>query len=298
MIVRNNSRAKVDLGTITAPTDTWHQERIALMKTKKIAATHKIKHWIEIFDSLAQYDEIGDVKYKNASATAGTFAALSFFSFFIFLFIGLYWWMLLCPFFAGLFVIFSNKSVTLKETDIENHFRLYVLPLFYVFEQEASSNARLKLNLDFNNPEQKDYLIQNIPNTNSAYPHVTINFYKINWLEAQIQFADKTQIQIAITDLIRVSSVSKRNPRGKLKSKTKRKIKQIISIKVLFSKKQYQPNTSQPSALVEQADGYCIKLKSANAIKTINSSINYDEYNDMNPLLSVIAQAYAAVKPI
>ncbi len=83
MIIRNNTRRTVDLGTITAATDTWQKERLALIKSKKISAIHKIKHWIEIFDSLAQYDEITDAKYKKASAFAGMFAAFAFFSLFV-----------------------------------------------------------------------------------------------------------------------------------------------------------------------------------------------------------------------
>jgi len=282
------------------PPDIWQKERQEIIATKKVSAIHKIKHWFEIFDKLVLHDEITDAKYKKASALAGMFIIFAFFSLFVFFMLSMYWWMLLSLLFAILFVLFSNKSRTLRNTNIENHFRLYTYPLLRIFEQEASPDTRLKLNLDFNNPEQKPYLIQNIPNTNSSYPKINTSFYKITWLDAEVAFTDKTQVQIAITDFVRVRTVTKRNPRGKIKTKTKRKIKQTIVVKILFDKTQYKPSpeTSKTNNLVEQADGYCMKIKAYNDIKTTNTNINYDEYTDMNPLLSVIAQAYAAVVPI
>jgi hypothetical protein len=282
----------------TAAKKNWSQEQIALMKTKKIAATHKIKHWIEIFDTLAQYDETIDKKEQYSYAFAVIFGLLAVLTICFFALFEQFERMPFSFIFIVLAILCLRQYKILKNNNIENHFRLYALPLFHLFQYEASPDTQLVLDMDFNMPEQKSYLIHSIPNTKEYYPKIDINFYKINWLNCDVQFADKTQLQITITDLIRVSDVKKRNPRGKIKHKTKRAIKQIISIKVLFDKTKYQPKPTQAQLLIETDNCYCAKLKSVNLIKSVNTNINYDEYTDMNPLLSVIAQAYAAVKPI
>jgi hypothetical protein len=300
MIIRNNSRATINLGTVAGASDIFHRQQVKLITTKKISGSHKIKYWIDLFDSLAQYDETNEAKLKINSVLARIFGSIAFFGMLIFYSLGWYW--ILIGFFVVLVIIFHfiDKGKNKADTNIENHFRLYALPLFYVFQNEASPDTHLKIDADFNKPEQKAYLIKTIPNIVDTYPQINRDFYKINWLNAKLTFADKTQVEITISDLIRVQKVTKRNPRGKIKTKTKRKIKQTIAVKVFFDKTKYKPatETSTTPNLLEQTDGYSIKIKSYNAIKTTNTNINYDEYTDINPLLAAIAQAYAAVVPI
>jgi hypothetical protein len=283
--------------------DIWQQQRQEIIATKKVSAIHKIKHWFDIFDKLVLHDETIDKKLKIGSSVMTVCGVVFFILAIVFNWFSrsFFLWLAINIPLVLTFIGFYIRGRQLKKQNIENHFRLYTYPLLRIFEQESSPNERVKLNLDFNNPEQKPYLIQTIPNTNSSYPKIKTDFYKITWLNAEVAFTDKTQLEVTITDFIRARNVTKYNQRGtKIKTKIKRKIKQTIVVKILFDKTQYKasPKTSKTKNLVEQADGYCMKLKAYNVLKTTNTDMDYDQYTDMNPLLSVIAQAYAAVVPI
>jgi hypothetical protein len=284
----------------TNPPDIWQKECQEIINTKKISAIHKIKHWIDIFDGVARYDQTIEPKQKYTLILGIT---LLVFGVLTICFFVLFEELERVPFsliFIAPAILFIRKHKQLGITNVENHFRLYALPLFHIFQHEASADTQLTLAADFNIAEQKTYLFEPIAKDKDYVSPDNINFYKITWLNAALAFADKSQVEISITDLIRVRTIRRRNRRGKLKLKIKRKIKQTITVKILFDKTQYKPSseTSKTQNLVEQADVYAIKLKSQNVIKTTNKNINYDEYIDINPLLSAIAQAYTAVKPI
>ena len=193
--------------------------------------------------------------------------------------------LLLLPLAYG--VKLAANKYSLKKIDIENHFRLYALPLLRILAEESSENQKIKLSLDCNMPEQKAYQISENATEKAVYPHFTNTHFRLTWLDAQLALADDSFLHIKITDDIRKVVRTRRNPRGKTKYKTKRKISQTIAIKISFDKAKYSLRTA--AATEETPTHLTFKFKSQTTEKTINTNLNFDNYNDVQPLLRLLS---------
>jgi hypothetical protein len=274
----------------------FQAEKTQFQTKKAISGTLKIKSWVSLLQDLAVEDEaiVGKTKVVNTKIFINNIIVVAIIGAAIFTKIYLLLWLLLLP------LVYMSKlqksEESLKKVDIENHFRLYALPLLRILEQESSENQKIKLSLDCNNPEQKAYQISERITDRAVYPRFTNTTFRLMWLDAQLELADDSFLHIKITDDIRRVERARYNPRGRMKYKTKRKISQTVAIKISFSKERY--TLIDKAAAEETATHFSFKLKEQTTQKTINTNINFDSYNDMQPLLRLLARAYASVKPM
>ena len=126
------------------------------------------------------------------------------------------------------------------------------------------------------------------PFAEGAYYKIIESFYVDPWFEGTTVLADHSKLQWSIVDRIRERKKTKRNPRGKIKTKTKYTRKTEVEVKVALPDKRYAVSEGQSA---EHA-GKRNVMKFQRVLKT----------NNLDPiepdvLMELIAEAYRGAAP-
>jgi len=268
----------------------FNQTQQELVKTKKMEGTMKLKAWLEQLKNVALMDKFGDKRRKLLTNWRIAFIVVGFISlFFGFAFPPIFLLAAVCITFI---VVFSVKISNLSKIDLGNGLRLFVVPLMVVLKEEASDEEKMTMKLDFSNPLTQPYLVKNIPNTSSGYPKITINYYKINWMSGEITLSDGTNISWQLEDFICEKKAVKRNARGKIKNKTKYKIKQDVSMKFNVLKSRYQYVGTPDSNYKDAGEYHQLKVKGRAIATELDTSM------DLSYFLGVIGNNYNKFKQL
>ncbi len=270
-------------------------EQKAFVDSKKISATHRLRHWLKFFEKTEAYDERLDHEY----ARFGSAKFIMMFLGFLFVFISLGFgskspWMLLSALLLVtisivLFILGSRN----RKKQIDNHFRLFTMPVLHLLREEAGEDARLQLMADFSNPLQQKYAIKAPAHAPQVPSNTKQSYYQIKWLELDTELLDKTQIKIELNDLVRQRVRTRTNARGKTKTKTKTKTTHKIKLKIAFHKDHYKPHgKSGALSYTTEGDYFCYKIEQKHIFSTGHI------HQDITPLLATISEGYRRVKPI
>ena len=136
------------------------------------------------------------------------------------------------------------------------------------------------------------------PYTRGAYHRIVDSFYKDSWLDGATTFADGTKVIWNITDLVKNSNKTKRNPRGKTKHKTKQKYRTIIQLQAALHKKKYRfpikikDKTKEQSILTKSTKDYdWIKIRRSLAYPN-------DKTFSVSDFIQTIAIVYRQAYPL
>jgi len=177
--------------------------------------------------------------------------------------------------------------------DIGNHLRLFLLPFIVVIKEECDDNAKGQIKLDASNPINPKKITNTLKNKNSGLPQITTTIYTHPWLSADFVLLDGTALQLEITDTVLKKNIKKRGSSGKIKYKTKTKIKHRLDLKLCFKKDRYSIASLNPAFQhMDMPDYHAFKLKD----KLMSDSV--DQSIPVQHVLSMIAGAYKNVKPI
>jgi hypothetical protein len=112
-----------------------------------------------------------------------------------------------------------------------------VAPLVAVLREDMAPEAPLTLRLDLRggeiNAKRVDQRKLDRPPGKGA-PSTTEATYADPWLGGAAELADGSRLEWTVTDELRKREVSRRNPRGKLKTKAKYKVKRQIDVRLAF----------------------------------------------------------------
>ena len=124
--------------------------------------------------------------------------------------------------------------------DLSNNFRQFVVPVLSVFREDIDPTKPVHLELDLSSPTAKTKLqSEGQPYASGVYHKVIDSLYRDPWMTAEAVLVDGTKLTWTVTDAIRERKKTKRNPRGKYKTKTKYSKKTNLEVTLGMRKKTY-----------------------------------------------------------
>ncbi len=276
---------------------TFNEEQKQFAATQQIKGKHKIKHWMELLEKVALWDEKADKARPigpSIGRTLSLFMAIMGLPLGIFGFVAALHWLIAVG--AGAFIVFLMIYLGLRgkeEDDIRNHFRLFVMPLLYVLREEAGEDAKLKMRLDFSHPDKSAYKAKAPAYIRKVPADTIVNYYAVTWLELELELADGALLAIELSDFVRNSTRRRRNPRGKLKVKEKRKIKHSIKTVLSFPKTHYQISDTPTKAQRQDSSTHFV-------VQAKQKQVQYQNHihQDLLPLLVCLSECYKTVRPL
>ncbi len=216
-------------------------EQREFIAQKKIRAVKTIEEWLAWLAPLAAFDELGDAQRKRVGKWLGwsvVFLILGTIAAVILLMSGLPRWS--GGVLGGVIVfwivqLFRHKR--LKSKDVGNELRDFVLPLIRLMRDDISERDPVRLEIDLSGLN-KDKATQR-ERQRKHYPKTDTTYYTNPWFTLDARLVDKTRLNCAIIDQVRRKEVTKKNPRGKIKTKVKSKTKRIIRGELGFSAASY-----------------------------------------------------------
>jgi len=217
-------------------------EQKAFVREKKIEKNYRIKRWLEFFEKVAEMDMRSDAfrdksfKYLIGLGVVG-FLLLILGSGFL---PGLILLAALSIVFSFLLWLFFQH----KKIDLENHFRLTIVPLLSILKEEIDNDTKLYVAVDCSDQMAKEKVQRVVEPESKTMPYFTATYYKNPWFYIEGTMKDGTYISMNFEDLIRKKDITKRGSRGKVKTKNKFKIVHKIKITMHFSKATYHSRGS------------------------------------------------------
>jgi len=184
------------------------------------------------------------------------------------------------PFFAvpaglvGLCVGLGLAWRSLRRTDLSDNLIHVALPLLRVLEEEGGPRSLLTLTLDLQRADVADKLVDRKNLDGGAGRKIVESLYRDPWLSGRAVLADGARLAFAAVDEVRVRRQTRRNPRGKVKTKTKVRFWRTYRAAVDLPAEHYAAETPEVPAKLS-------RVVKADALP-----------QDPLPLLDLVAEAY------
>ena len=128
-----------------------------------------------------------------------------------------------------------------KRIDVSNNFRQFVIPVLSVFREDIGPAQPVHLELDLSSPTAPGKKQnESAPYEAGVYYKVIDTTYVDPWMSAEAVLVDGTKLSWRVTDAIRERTKTKRNARGKHKTKTKYTKKTNLEVTLGLRKKTYE----------------------------------------------------------
>ncbi|MDG9666415.1 hypothetical protein ONV78_01625 [Hahella sp. CR1] len=232
--------AKTKQQRAPAPTPELKKYLRETMRTKKLEGEFSIDEWLKRLRFIAARDKSGDSVRKWVGISIALWV-VGFIGSLIAEF---------PPAAAGSAVAFVFSLIaffSLKGKDIPNRLRDSVLPLLTILRQDADAETPLKLKVDLLGPELLSKRI-NFVKAGNKYPKVEESMFSDPWFQGSLSLADGSVLNWEVLDMVRRRNIRKRNPRGKIKMKTKYKIKTRMDVSLSYKNDRYQAQVSRGAA--------------------------------------------------
>jgi hypothetical protein len=171
-----------------------------------------------------------------------------------------------------------------------------------ILREDTGDDGALHLRLDMRGPVMDAKKTgESQPYSRGRYYRIVDTYYMDPWCAGGAAFVDGAQVQWIATDYVRSQRKTKRNPRGKIKTKTKRKKRTNLDVIVTFPDKLYDAaeKSSGPDRQLRKDkvkdDGP--DSKTVVRVRRQVKSPSTDTPLDPRHLIDLIAAAYERVKP-
>lgn len=178
-----------------------------------------------------------------------------------------------------------------KQIDLSNNLRQFMLPVMAVFREDFAQGQPVHVKLDLRPPTADPKKTgESAPYKHGVYYKVIDTTYVDSWMSAEGTLSDGSKLSWSITDYIRERKKTKRNPRGKIKSKTKYSKKSYIDVELGLKKKLYEV-APPPGAEIDEG----AKRHSVRVARTVRS----DSIDPIDPraLIDLVAEIYRNARP-
>jgi hypothetical protein len=257
------------------------------LREKKIDAEFPTDTWIAFLKGVAGYDQQGDSLRKTIGWIAAIGIIIGFFG-------AIFAESTAMLLFAMVGLIALAFYFVLRRVDVPNSLREFILPFMTLIREDVAPDDVVHMQLDLRGgtKEEKRKSTDNFENHGRK---IQQKFYNDPWMHGETKLADGTALQWDISDYIRERQITKRNPRGKIKVKTKYKVRRTFDVRVGLRGDEYALNAA-PSA---PADGkQSVKQgEKRNVIRTRHSTIgtSLTDVPNMNDMMGPITAAYRRV---
>jgi hypothetical protein len=245
--------------------------------------------------ALAEYDRQADAWRASAVKLLALLFVCTFFGIFATVITrGLLWPLPLAFVSAGLLIGWS--LVRLKKSDISNNVREVALPFLSIIKQDLAPDQSIQLQLDLALPTDKQKCVKKLPAYQRGPYRAVDSTFRDPWFQGSARLHDGVVVRWRIADEVLESKRTKRNPRGKIKTKTRHYKRSLIAVAVSLPTKTYrvqqQPALPPDQKLsVSQGERRCT-LKFQRKVKA-------KSLDPINPrlLIDAIMSAYGATRP-
>jgi hypothetical protein len=219
-------------------------EQRQVLTQKQVEGTRPLADFLALLKPLARWDAAGDKQRRRAGGVAiasgvGTLAAS---------------WIGLAAgapalFFAvpgGLAVTCLGLGLTwrkLRRLDLSDNLRHLALPLLRVLEEESRPDSPLTLKLDLRRPDIAEKLEDRRRFDGGAGRKIVESLYRDPWMSGRATLADGTTLAFQVVDEVRERRQTRRNARGKTKTKTKLRFWSTYRVAVALPDKHYTAPT-------------------------------------------------------
>jgi hypothetical protein len=184
----------------------------------------------------------------------------------------------------------------LHHLDISNNVRGVALPFLAIVKQDVEPAQRIRVRVDLTSPTAKRKQIETLPTyARGAYHKVVDTLFADPWFEGSARFADGTVLRWRVQDEVRQSQRTKRNARGKDKTKTRHYKRSEISVVVSLPTKRYTVSDLDApgqTVAIQRGPRRCtIKFKRKVKVKSL-------EPIDPRLLIDTISMAYRSATPV
>jgi len=267
-------------------------EQKRILDEKVIDLNRPPEEILRMLKPLAACDALGD-KVRTRFGCSGAFAVVATIGFFIAWAATRIVWMVVPAVLALLAAIFLLRMWSwTKKIDLSNNFRQFVLPVLTMFREDFAAGQPVHVKLDLRPPTSPPKKTgESEPYKHGVYYKVIDTTYVDSWMSAEGTLSDGSKLSWSITDSIRERKKTKRNPRGKIKSKTKYSKKSYIEVDLGLRKKLYE--VAPPPGAEIDAGAKRNAVRVARQVRTAS-------IDPINPreLIDLVAGIYRNARPV
>jgi len=227
---------------------------------KRMEGKYNLKQLIKLISRLEKYDLKIEKRMKIFLILSIVFFILSLVTLFIFPFA-----IIVTIILAIIFLILRLIN---KGKDLSNDFRLLLFPFLKELNEDIDLSAKIAIKMPLSKFEDKSNFLETTPVYKKGVYHKCIDFiYEREELSLNIPMRDGNAIDLNVQKLMIKTQKTKRNPRGK--SKTKIKYKEIYTFipQIFINKKRFAPNSNNVSGKIKVGNKV---IKDKIVIKTKN----------------------------
>lgn len=209
-------------------------EQRGLIDAKHIQASHTPEEWVQLLAEVASFDQSGDAQRKKIGWGCGISVVFTIILAIAFIPLAP------VPFIAV--IVLLVIYLRMKKHDVPNQLRESVLPLVALLREDLDPAEPLELSVDLRAGNRDSTKVRSRDLSGTGYPKVVETFYDNGWLSGRGVLVDGASVEWSVTDHIRERKVTKRNPRGKIKTKHKYKVRRLIDMRVGLRRDSYAVN--------------------------------------------------------
>lgn len=208
-------------------------EQKSILRNKRLKLNRPIDELLALLKPLAGCDAMADKSRTRLGCSFGVAIALT----------------IAAAFALGAVAALVMLAITIalgyfyfwtKRIDVSNNFRQFAIPVLTVFREDIDAGHPVHLELDLASPTAASKKqLEKKPYKQGAYHKVIETHYLDPWMSAEARLVDGTKLSWRVTDSIRERKKTKRNARGKYKTKTKYRKKTDLEVRLGLRKKTY-----------------------------------------------------------
>lgn len=264
-------------------------EQKQILAKKQLEMNRSADELLALLKPIAACDAVANKAQTRFGCTFGLFIVLSIFMFILFVNVGGAWQ-------AGVVLLLLLAAAVacgwfwmwLRGIDVSDNLRGFVVPVLALFREDFDPQSPVHLRLDLTKPTAPaKKTSEGDPYKQGAYHKIIDSTYVDPWMSAEAVLVDGTKLAWSVTDRIRERKKTKRNPRGKIKTKTKYTKKTDLEVAIAMRTKTYAIENAEVSS-----DGKRGKVE-------VQKSLRTDSLNPIDPrtLIDAITEVYRAARP-
>jgi hypothetical protein len=267
-------------------------EQKAILSRKQLELERPVDELLAVLKPLAVCDSIANKSQTRFGCTFGLLLVVSIGAAIFFANIG---WSALTT--TAIVLLVAGTLAAgwfwrwLAGLDVSNNLRSFVVPVLTLFREDIDPKTPVRLRLDLSAPTAKPKKTgESDPFKQGIYHKVIDTTYVDPWMSADTVLVDGTKLSWSVTDRIRERTKTKRNARGKYKSKTKYRKVSDLDVQMSLRTRNYALGT--PDAELS-ADGRRSKV-------AVERSVRSDSLDPIDPraLIDAITDIYRSARPV
>src|SRR5437763_9623410 len=224
-------------------------EHRAVVRDKVVEDDRSPDGWLQLLAPLAAFDAQTDKARRSAGAWLLAIVVIGFILAIVGLAIEPIAGAVVAVAAIVLGVVFWSIYRRAGKMDLANGPLAFTVPLIPILSEDADPQEPVHLRLDLGGYKRKDKEKgKSEPYKKGRYYKIVDTVYEDPWLTGHARFVDGTDLLFNATDLITSQRKTKRNPRGKIKTKTKVKKRTTIDLVATFPTKNYQQGEAKGTA--------------------------------------------------